>query len=400
MDTGSDIGRRARQIRKAKGKSLAVIAGRAGISVGHLSNLEAGRRSAERRSLLEAWAAALEVAPSDLLADPFPKVDPIELEARAGIDAISMVLAHNRLGHPYQERTRPWPQVQAGLRRFLNELVPQCDYLAQAGLLPELLEDLYATHATDPAHRQDALVGLMYCLQHGAALLKNLGAHGMPHMAAMHMRYVADELDDPAWIGAAEWRVAQSSAGDRARMLTVSTRAIEQLEGHSDARALQASGMNHLNAALACAALERSDDALAHLSEARDLVSATETVRDDFVDMHFNVTNWGVWRVAIGVELGEGPRVAEHAADVDISTLAAAERQGMFYADLARGLAQDRTKRDRAVAALRSAEKIAPQRVRTNPYVRDTLLSLIYQAKQDAVGRELRGMAYRAGLPV
>jgi hypothetical protein len=327
-------------------------------------------------------------------------VDPIEVQARAGIEAISMVLAHNRLGHPFREPTRPWPEVLADLRRFLSTLVPQCDYLDQTAMLPDLLEDLYATHAVDPAHRREALVGLMYGLQHTAALLKNLGAHGMPHLAAMHMRYVADELDEPAWIGAAEWRVGQSSGGDRSRMLTVSVRAANQLQGNPDPRAQQAYGMLHLNAALASAALERTDDALAHLAEARTMVTATQGSHEDFVDMHFNVTNWTAWRVAVGVELGEGPRVTDHAAGMDISALAAAERQGMFYGDLARGLAQDKSTRARAVVALRTAEKIAPQRVRTNPYLRETLVNLLHQVKQDAVNRELRGMAHRAGLPV
>jgi hypothetical protein len=35
-----------------------------------------------------------------------------------------------------------------------------------------------------------------------------------------------------------------------------------------------------------------------------------------------------------------------------------------------------------------------------NPFVRDVLAELLVRARRDAVGRELRGMAYRAGLPV
>lgn len=183
-------------------------------------------------------------------------------------------------------------------------------------------------------------------------------------------------------------------------MLTVSLRAVNDLQGNPDPRAQQTAGMLHLFAALASAALKRGDDALAHLTEARGLAAATQGNREDFVDMHFNLTNWTVWRVSVGVELGEGPAVAEHTTNINIADLPAAERRGMFYGDLARGLAQDKTTRPRAVAALATAEKIAPQRVRTNPYLRDTLLNLIHQVKQDAVSSELRGMAYRAGLPV
>jgi transcriptional regulator with XRE-family HTH domain/tetratricopeptide (TPR) repeat protein len=97
VETGSGIGRRVRQIRKAKGKSLAVVAGLAGISVSHLSNLELGRRNLDSVVLVEALAAALDVAPSELTGLPAGDVDvarvalswlvddsPIRLHLRAG----------------------------------------------------------------------------------------------------------------------------------------------------------------------------------------------------------------------------------------------------------------------------------------------------------------------------
>jgi hypothetical protein len=52
------------------------------------------------------------------------------------------------------------------------------------------------------------------------------------------------------------------------------------------------------------------------------------------------------------------------------------------------------------VAALLRAEKIAPQRIRPNPFVREAIGDLLRRARRDAVGRELRGMAYRMGLGV
>lgn len=118
----------------------------------------------------------------------------------------------------------------------------------------------------------------------------------------------------------------------------------------------------------------------------------------DFADMHFGAANWGAWRVAIGVELGEGAQVTEHARDVNVGDLQAAERAGMFYTDLARGLAQDKTRRDEAVLLLRRAEEIAPQRVRTHPYAREMVVDLVRRARRDAVGTELRGMAWRMGI--
>jgi hypothetical protein len=50
------------------------------------------------------------------------------------------------------------------------------------------------------------------------------------------------------------------------------------------------------------------------------------------------------------------------------------------------------------VAALRTAERLAPQRVRANPFVRETVVDLMRHARRDEIGRELRGMAYRMGV--
>jgi hypothetical protein len=66
---------------------------------------------------------------------------------------------------------------------------------------------------------------------------------------------------------------------------------------------------------------------------------------------------------------------------------------------LGRGLATERAYRHEAVAALRTAEKLAPQRVRANPFVRDVITDLMRRARRDAIGRELRGMAYRMASP-
>jgi len=48
MANGSEIGHKLRQIRHARGKSLSVVAELAGITAGHLSNLERGERALDR----------------------------------------------------------------------------------------------------------------------------------------------------------------------------------------------------------------------------------------------------------------------------------------------------------------------------------------------------------------
>jgi transcriptional regulator with XRE-family HTH domain len=71
-DEARSIGRRLRQIRHFRRKSLRVIAGLAGISPSYLSRLESRQRALDRRSLIVALANALEVAPTELTETTFP----------------------------------------------------------------------------------------------------------------------------------------------------------------------------------------------------------------------------------------------------------------------------------------------------------------------------------------
>ncbi|MCA1674883.1 MAG: XRE family transcriptional regulator, partial [Actinobacteria bacterium] len=76
------------------------------------------------------------------------------------------------------------------------------------------------------------------------------------------------------------------------------------------------------------------------------------------------------------------------------------ERRATYWMDYGRALARIRGRQDDAVKAFRLAEQLFPLRVLRNPFTRDVLAELVSRARKDAVGRELRGMAYRAGLPV
>jgi hypothetical protein len=53
------------------------------------------------------------------------------------------------------------------------------------------------------------------------------------------------------------------------------------------------------------------------------------------------------------------------------------------------------------VVALRTAEDIFPAKVLRDPMVRDVIAGLLTRSRRDSpMDRQLRGMAYRAGLPV
>jgi len=142
----------------------------------------------------------------------------------------------------------------------------------------------------------------------------------------------------------------------------------------------------------------RTEGARAHLAEAAD--TAGRTGDGTFAGLYFGPRNVGVWRVALALELGEPGRVGELAREVDVDAIPSVGRQASFYGDVGRGLATIRGRETDAVEALRRAEVLAPQRTRTNPYVREAVTDLLRRARRDAGGRELRGMAYRIGIAV
>lgn len=324
-------------------------------------------------------------------------------EAQAAVVALEAALSDLELGMPTGDPTaRPWPAVAADMDRLNTQLRPTTDYAAQGVLLPGLLRELHTLYATAPQHRVDILRALMDCYHAAGVLLKNLGVRGLPTLAAFHARRVAEELDDPAWLGLAAWlRGYTVGAQGRPRMLELSVQGADALQGHlDDPRALQMYGALHLNAALASAAMRHDDDAAAHLTEAATLANRLSAEGRGFGNLYFGPDNVGIWRLSIAVELGEPGKAREIARQVNPTAVSSTTRQAMYWADLGRGMAQDRATRDDAVGALLRAEKIAPQRIRTNPFVRETVGDLMRRARREAVGRELRGMAYRMGLGI
>lgn len=398
------IGRRIREIRDWRQMSLKAVADLAGISEGYLSRIERGERGVHRRSLLDAIAAALRVAPSELAEQAFPPAvaDSMVAEAQAAVITLEAALSDFDLGVATGETPRPWPAVAADLDRLNTTLRPAGDYAAQGLVLPGLLRELHDLYVIDLEHRADVLRALMDCYHAAGMFLKNLGVRGLPTLAAFRARQVAEELDDPAWLGLAAWLRASTLGGKaRPRMLELSVQAADALERYlGDPRAQQMYGALHLNVALASAAMCRGDDAADHLNEAAAMADRITGAGRGFGNLYFGPDNVGFWRVSIAVELGETGRVRELARGVDPSRVPAAVRQAMYWADLGRGMAQERATRDEAVGALLRAEKLAPQRIRTNPFVRETVGDLMRRVRRDSVGRELRGMAYRMGLGV
>ncbi len=369
----------------------------AGLSESYLSMIERGQRPVERRSTLEALAAALRVAPSELAGQPYPPSDHKQAEGHAAAAALRGVLRDIEIG----EATVSAPP------RSVEELRPEVatvrsgidasDYGAIAEAVPSLIGELHTLVTMTPCGDGQARELLAHVLHTAFYLAKDLGHGDLAWMVSGHLHSTAQAIGELRWVGLAEFVRAHAVVGEQARRrsLSLAERGADETAGVAG-DAQQVHGMLHLSAALHAAALRRPEDAMAHLNEAADVAEVTGN--GAFAGLHFGPRNVGVWRVALAVELNEGGRVAELARDVDVAAIPSAGRRAMFYADLGRGLGAERSTREQAVTALRKAEDIAPQQIRANLYVRETVTDLLRAARKDAGERELRGMAYRMGL--
>lgn len=255
-------------------------------------------------------------------------------------------------------------------------------------------------HRADPSSQRTVWVLDVYTAATFTA--KHLGEPDLAAVAAMHARAVATELDSPAHTALTELLRAQAvSSPARARSLALAARAADRLAPAvgTNEGAAEMYGMLHLTCALNAAALRRLAESADHQAEAAD-VAARVGAGTNFGHQAFGLANLGFWRVHLALERGEGAKVRELAHGVDPTSVKSASRRAAFYADLGQGLATERAHRHEAVAALRTAERLAPQRVRANPFVRETVVDLMRRARRDAIGRELRGMAYRMGIGV
>lgn len=107
----------------------------------------------------------------------------------------------------------------------------------------------------------------------------------------------------------------------------------------------------------------------------------------------------GIERMWLALHAGEPDQAVSVAQDVRPESHPFVFGQAQYWVHYGTALAQLRGHHDDAVLALRTAEDIFPTNVRRDPIVREVIATLLPGAGRNAVGAELRGMAYRVGLP-
>jgi hypothetical protein len=152
-------------------------------------------------------------------------------------------------------------------------------------------------------------------------------------------------------------------------------------------------GSLHLVAALASRRRQRLDDSREWLDEAAELARRTGEINT--MGMFFGPTNVDIWRMSIEVDDGDPALVVEIARRTDPVAIPAGVRQVYYYADAARALARIGGRDRESIRLLLTAERIAPQHVRTSAELAETIRLLLERSRRQAGGTEVRGLHER-----
>jgi transcriptional regulator with XRE-family HTH domain len=195
------IGQRLREIRKWRDKSLRVIAELAGITESYLCRLELGQRPLDSRSKLEALAAALQVAPSEITGQPYPPSTENEAVAHAAAQTLRAVLGDIEVGEPLTEVP---PRSLAELRgevAAVNAASAACDYGLLGQTVPDLIGELYTfAEVNGSTEARRLLVDVLYA---AVFLSKDLGYGDLAWMVSGHLHATTVALGEPVLGGVA-----------------------------------------------------------------------------------------------------------------------------------------------------------------------------------------------------
>jgi transcriptional regulator with XRE-family HTH domain len=398
-------GKRVKALRLQRGLSLRTLAELAGISIGMLSMLENGHRKLERSGHILALAAALRVAPAELVGQPFPPTAQAATAAHLAIPSLRLALLGIHVANPGERVPLP-ARVLAARVAEANRLYHACAYDSLTPMLAGLLGDLHAAvESAESADRPD-LLRLLARAYHPACalLLKNLGYTDLAFVAVTRAADAIEQLDDPVYRALSGFFHTHilMAAGSPDQALARATRAADELERHlvgTDGYALL--GELHLIRATCLtqdskrSGRDQTREIQDHLVEAADL--AGRTGETNAWHLNFGPTNVGIHQVSLNTDLGRHEHAVSAAARVT-QTLTAPGRRAAYHGDLGRSLSHLRGRGADAVAAFLTAERIAPQRVHSNVLVREAVAGLTGRQLPAGTARDLRGLAHRMGL--
>ncbi|MGE5288133.1 MAG: helix-turn-helix domain-containing protein [Micromonosporaceae bacterium] len=392
------LGRKIAAERRRRGLSQPELARMIDRSVAWVSQVERGVRKVDRMSVLETLAAALDMPLAELAAEA-PVVAAVT-EEPPGAGGLRLVLSGaHALRAMLDGRRPPALSTLRSKARKAWELTHAGRYIDLTDLLRGLVPDLEtAARALPEAQRTDVFELMAATYQACSAALAKLGEPEAAWIAADRAMAAAERAGDPMLVAAGAFRLVfvfltarhYDQAEETAR---TAADALQPRADQGDPQAMSLWGALTLQRAIVASRLNDPDAAYGHLEQARQIAAQLGEGRNDY-NTEFGPANVGLYEIAVAVEMGDAGRALRTAATVDTTGLSA-ERQARMLIDVARAHTQRRQVHE-AVAALRQAEDITPEQVRTHELVRQLVSDLL--TMQDPPSQELRDLAARLGL--
>jgi len=389
------LGRKIAAERRRRGLSQPELAKMIDRSVAWVSQVERGVRKVDRMSVLETLAAALEVPLAELAAEA-PVVAAVTEEPPGAVGLRLVLSGAHSLRAMLNGRHSPAVSTLRTKARKAWELTHAGRYTELTDLLGALVPDLETAARALPEPQRPAVLELMAeAYQACSSALAKLGEPEAAWIAADRAMAAAERAGNPMLVAAGAFRLVfvflaarhYDQAEETAR---TAADALRQLADDGDPRAMSLRGGLTLQRAVIAARLNNPDAAYGHLERASHIAGRLGEGRNDY-NTEFGPANVGLYEIAVAVELGDAGRALRVAATVDTTGLSA-ERRARMLIDVARAHAQRRQVHE-AVAALREAEEITPEQVRSHDLVRQLVTDLL--TMQDPPASELRDLAGR-----
>ncbi len=270
----------------------------------------------------------------------------------------------------------------------IKQLYGRSNYREVTERIPTVLRRLHCTADALPAGEQRERAYSMLTLAYGKTLatLYKLGYLDLAGIATERARWAASQSGDPLWSVIADFyrSLLLLFSGAYRVGLRVIDRAYARVEDLPPAPEIHAvRGALHLRAALLCARASDRAGAEARLSEARSLARWVDETSPNYYDTAFRPSNVDIHSVAVPLELYDGTAAVTRAQTVVLPATVKPTRSGHYWVDIARAwhLHGDR---QRALAALNKARRIAPQLTRYHPQVHETVRLLAAQERRQS----------------
>lgn len=395
------IGARIAAARKLHRMTQTELARRAAVSYSLLTKVETGARAATP-ALVGAVARALGVSTAKLQGQPYAAHPDRNGRLVAAVEPLRRVLYAHDLEPDDEAPVRDLDTLAGEVNRALQ--LRQDYRLSQLGeLLPGLLDELTtAAYRAESGNRERAYRLLAMGYRAARSIPYRLGHADLVVLADRCFAWAATRSGDPLLAGpVADWlrvdgffQVGHYDAG--LRLVAATLRRLEPDTRRDDVPTLSVYGSMHLRAAILAARAGKASVAREHLAEAAE-VAGRAGPDNNLYQLAFGPANVAVHATAAEVELGNAPEAIQAGEGLRLPDTMPAERSSHHHLDMGRAWMWHGD-RKKAVDALLTAERLAPQQTRYHPMARETVRMLVRLERQSS--NNLIGLASRLGVEV